>query len=124
MIENPTGGLRFQDYMVDWSVEHQLQRIHYCAYEWYYMKPTDIWTNVLSWQPRGASGNGSCGRSSDSCKYGIWEATEAGVLKWQHRYKAGAGSKQAVSGKGRYGYKVAMPELLHLEILSAAFGDI
>ena len=124
MIENPTGGLRFQDYMAEWLSGHQLHRVHYCAYEWFYMKPTDIWTNVMSWTPRGASGNGLCGHSSDACKYGVWEATLSGVLRWRHRYKAGAGSHQAVSGKGRYGYKVAMPDLPHMEILGCAFDDV
>lgn len=47
-IENPRGMLRQQEFM---QPLHR-KTITYCQYGFQQMKPTDIWTNVLEWNPK------------------------------------------------------------------------
>ena len=47
-IENPRGMLRKQSFMPSYKRKF----ITYCQYGLPYMKPTDIWTNLYSWQPK------------------------------------------------------------------------
>lgn len=47
-IENPRGMLRKQSFMEDF---HR-KTVTYCQYGDFRMKPTDIWTNCLEWEPR------------------------------------------------------------------------
>jgi len=53
-IENPRGLLRKMDFMQD-MVRHT---VTYCQYGDNRMKPTDIWTNNLNWNPRPVCRNG------------------------------------------------------------------
>ena len=55
-IENPRGVLRKMEFMKKLPVRHT---VSYCQYGDKRMKPTDIWTNCLSWQPRPICKNGS-----------------------------------------------------------------
>lgn len=55
-IENPRGMLRKMDFMR----RHVIRRcVTYCQYGDNRMKPTDIWTNTLVWNPRPMCKNGS-----------------------------------------------------------------
>lgn len=54
-IENPRGMLRTLEVMKAIPVR---QTVTYCAYGDTRMKPTDIWTNSLLWQPRPTCKNG------------------------------------------------------------------
>jgi site-specific DNA-cytosine methylase len=54
-IENPCGKLRKLPVMKDIALRHKLT---YCQYGDTRMKPTDIWTNDMRWNPRPACKNG------------------------------------------------------------------
>lgn len=68
-IENPRGLLRKFPFM------EKLYRktITYCQYGTLYMKPTDIWTNCLTWTPRKMCKNG------DPCHYDARRGSHTGV---------------------------------------------
>ena len=51
-IENPRGMMRK---VITWHVP---RTVTYCQYGEYRMKPTDIWTNLKTWDPRPACKNG------------------------------------------------------------------
>ena len=53
-IENPRGLLRKMDFMQD-MMRHT---VTYCQYGDTRMKPTDIWTNNMNWNPRTVCRNG------------------------------------------------------------------
>ena len=53
-IENPRGLLRKFPFME----EINRRTVTYCQYGLDYMKPTDIWTSLLSWKPRKMCRNG------------------------------------------------------------------
>lgn len=53
-IENPRGKLRKMDFMQDFT----RHTVTYCQYGDTRMKPTDIWTNSRTWDPRPMCGNG------------------------------------------------------------------
>ena len=55
-IENPRGMLRKMDFMRRHPVRHT---VTYCQYGDTRMKPTDIWTNDLRWNPRPMCKNGA-----------------------------------------------------------------
>lgn len=54
-IENPRGVLRKMPMMQDW----QRHTVTYCQYGDDRMKPTDIWTNSVTWTPRPMCKNGA-----------------------------------------------------------------
>lgn len=54
-IENPRGVLRKMEFMKELPIRHT---ITYCQYGDTRMKPTDIWTNCTTWEPRPACKNG------------------------------------------------------------------
>ena len=55
-VENPRGKMRKSPH---WDkVEHDRHTVTYCQYGDKRMKPTDIWTNSKSWNPRPACKNG------------------------------------------------------------------
>ena len=106
-MENPVGSLRKQLYMEEWvGAGKVVERVvDYCAYDHYYMKPTNIWTNMQEWRPVGRTGNGRCKRQ---CMGGCW----GGQGRWEHVHKMSQGSWQAVQGKGRKAKKNMMPSVL------------
>jgi site-specific DNA-cytosine methylase len=55
-IENPRGMLRKMDFMRRHPIRHT---VTYCQYGDTRMKPTDIWTNDLRWNPRPMCKNGA-----------------------------------------------------------------
>lgn len=55
-IENPRGMLRKMDFMKRHPIRHT---VTYCQYGDTRMKPTDIWTNDLRWNPRPMCKNGA-----------------------------------------------------------------
>ena len=70
-IENPEAYLRYRTQMQHLPLP---RTVHYCAY-WTaaeaklwkpIQKPTNIWTNVTAWVPRGSTGTGKC---QQCCKY-------------------------------------------------------
>lgn len=48
-IENPRGKLRHQSFMERLPIRHT---VTYCQYGDFRMKPTDIWTNNMNWEPK------------------------------------------------------------------------
>ena len=57
VIENPAGGLEFQEYMKD---EAGKMVVDLCNYVWPFKKTTNLWVNGFDWTPRGLSGSGRC----------------------------------------------------------------
>jgi len=90
-IENPRGKLRKLDMMQNLT----RRTVTYCQYGDFRMKPTDIWTNNLTWSPRPMCKNG------DSC-----------------HMSAPRGSRTGTQGKMSYIEKSKIPYDLLYEILS------
>ena len=117
-MENPVGSLRKRPYMRQWVKSQQVvqREVDYCAYDHYYMKTTNIWTNMHEWVQVGQTGTGRCeGRCSAGCK--------GGQGRWEHMYKLSQGSWQAVQGRGRKAKKNMMPLLLQKELLAQAMKE-
>jgi len=87
-IENPRGKMRkvidqiFKEFGITHYVRHT---VTYCQYSDSRMKPTDIWTNCLSWKPRPACKNGDnchekAPRGSKTGTQGLKGAKERGVI--------------------------------------------
>lgn len=98
-IENPRGMLRKQDFMPN----DKRKFVTYCRYGLPYQKPTDIWTNLDSWQPRWCKpirGNAQhCHMKTVKDKRGF---TRNGVfdLRWQ---KSSCGKNHIGAGCGKGG---------------------
>ena len=94
-----------------WFQIRQLREVHYCAYDHPYHKPTHIWTNILTWVPKGQTGTGKC---EQRCCSGEWASTG----KWRHRNGIARESHREVQGRGRKAWKNMVPQMLHAEIWS------
>ena len=95
-IENPRGKLRKLDMMQNFT----RRTVTYCQYGDFRMKPTDIWTNNLTWSPRPICKNG------DSC-----------------HISAPRGSRTGTQGKMSYIEKSKIPYDLLYEILSSCIKE-
>ena len=96
-IENPRGKLRKQEMMSQLPIRHT---VTYCQYGDFRMKPTDIWTNNLSWNPRPVCKNG------DSC-----------------HIAAPRGSRTGTQSSMSYEEKSRVPFDLLYEIISNCVGE-
>ena len=114
-MENPVGSLERRPYMVEWERQQGVVKhmVHYCAFDHWYMKPTNLWLSSEGWQPRGRTGTGLC---MGECKWG----QESAKGHWEHIYKIAQGSKQAKTGKGRKARKNMMPLWLQQELVGWA----
>jgi hypothetical protein len=87
-IENPEAYLRYRTQMQQLPTP---KTVHYCAY-WTteeanlwrpIQKPTNIWTNVTAWDPRGSTGTGKC---QQRCRYrdskGRHQKLEGPGMQW------------------------------------------
>ena len=85
--------------------------VHYCAYDWPFQKPTNIWTN-LHWTPKGKTGDGLC---NQDCGYGAYQLNS--------RYKHFLGHAQepcrGPTGTGATKEKNAVPDMLCQEWMHA-----
>ncbi len=87
-IENPRGMLRIViDKIFDkYGIKDYIRKtVTYCQYGDSRMKPTDIWTNCLTWQPKEPCKNGSpchtpAPRGSRTGTQGLKDATERGII--------------------------------------------
>lgn len=80
-IENPRGMMRKMDCMQSF---HR-KTVTYCQYGDTRMKPTDIWTNLIQWNPKPTCKNGdschvSAPRGSRTGTQGLSNATERGRI--------------------------------------------
>lgn len=91
-IENPRGMLRKMPFMQGFK----RHTIWYCQYSDDRAKPTDIWTNSLTWQPKPVCKNGNI-----SC----------------HHQAAPRGSKTGTQGKKGSYERSKIPELLCMDII-------
>ena len=91
-IENPRGMLRKMPFMQGFK----RHTIWYCQYGDDRAKPTDIWTNSLTWQPKPVCKNGNT-----SC----------------HHQSAPRGSKTGTQGKKGSYERSKIPELLCVDII-------
>ena len=97
-IENPRGKMRkvideiFKMYKI---TNYKRNTVTYCQYGDTRMKPTDIWTNLIEWQPRpicknGASCHVSAPRGSRTGTQGLKNAKDRGVIPsalFEHIFK-------------------------------------
>lgn len=114
-MENPVGSLRMRPYMRKWVRSGRVvqRQVDYCSYKHWYMKPTNIWTNMQWWRPCGVTGTGQCERR---CPGGY--KSKSG--RWCHTHKLAQESWQAVQGMGRKARKNMMPLMLQQELMAAA----
>lgn len=97
-IENPRGMLRKMPFMQGFK----RHTIWYCQYGDDRAKPTDIWTNSLTWQPKPVCKNGNT-----SC----------------HHQAAPRGSKTGTQGKKGSYERSKIPELLCVDIIDNYLSD-
>tara|TARA_B100001057_G_scaffold442988_1_gene478756 strand:- start:337 stop:1233 length:897 start_codon:yes stop_codon:yes gene_type:complete len=134
VVENPDAYLKCRPYMKYkkcWVDDVYLHKVDYCAYNHFWKKPTDIWTNIGNWKPKGMSGNGRC---NNDCKYGSFCPVTS---RFRHSFEfthRGAKTIHSRATKRRMGVKVSeesvnrghgarrimVPHLLHAEIMAAA----
>ena len=114
-MENPVGSLARRGFMRDWTESGKVikETVHYCAYDHCYHKPTNIWTNMKWWRPKGRTGTGRC---EEKCQTGYRNHTG----KWAHEFKIAQASHKAAGGLGRKARKNMMPYWLHMELIHAA----
>lgn len=93
-IENPRGILR----KMPWMQKYKKHTVTYCSYADDRMKPTDIWTNSKTWNPRTMCHNGN-----KNC----------------HHQPAPRGSKTGTQGKKGSYERSKIPEQLCQEILKS-----
>ena len=90
-IENPRAMMRvviptlFKKYGLHWDLR---ATVTYCQYGDTRMKPTDIWTNCLKWNPRSACRNGDrchqpAPRGTKQGTQGLKTSVERGVVPYQ-----------------------------------------
>ncbi len=86
-IENPRAMLRKLDWFNKWVADRGGRRvtISYCQYGDTRMKPTDIWTNCIEWNPRPickprSDCHESAPRGSRTCTQGIKGAKDRGAI--------------------------------------------
>lgn len=84
-MENPRGMMRHMKFMKRAPIRHT---VSYCQYGHTSMKPTDLWTNLKTWQPRpmckrGDSCHESAPRGSKSGTQGLENAHERAKLPKQ-----------------------------------------
>jgi hypothetical protein len=83
-IENPRGMLRTLPFMQNFD----RKTVTYCRYGDGRMKPTDIWTNAIAWNPKAMCKNGdkchvSAPRGSRTGTQGLDDDTERGRIPQQ-----------------------------------------
>ena len=102
-MENPVGSLVRRPYMR--AVDRYLRQVDYCAYGRDDMKPTNIWTSVSGWNPKGTTGNGKCmGKGRCPAMQGA-----------KHKRSVTGGRKVKAVGQGARAAKSAVPEMLLVE---------
>ena len=90
-MENPVGMLAMQDYMrvfletFDYPVV-QLT-VDYCAWGHFYMKPTQVWTSMVHWVPKGTQVGGTKVQGAVHAHSGAWETRASGCTStgWDRR---------------------------------------
>lgn len=95
-IENPRGMLRKQHFM-----DMHRKTVTYCQYGERYQKPTDIWTNAISWSPKKPCSSG------DGCHEAAGRGSRAGIQQL---------SNAMIRGR--------IPELLAEEIVDICEGKL
>ena len=87
------------------AVDRYLRQVDYCAYGRDDMKPTNIWTSVSGWNPKGTTGNGKCmGKGRCPAMQGA-----------KHKRSVTGGRKVKAVGQGARAAKSAVPEMLLVE---------
>ena len=113
VVENPRACLRLRPYawLSNWpaSVPVDLKVVNLCAFDHPAMKPTDLFTSLVEYQPRGRTGSGLCEKK---CKAGHVTATGS----YLHELAFAQEPARNPSGHMR----VAMPSMLLNEVLQEA----
>lgn len=123
-IENPRGLLQLRPYMQlsswkSWcTCSVAVKRIvDYCAFGTLYRKATNIWTNLIYWQPRGSTGDGRC---RSRCGQGGWTKGASGRPSFRHHQVLAQDPVDGVTGKGANKIINAIPQPLTQELLQAS----
>ena len=103
-IENPRGALRHMDFMKEFN----RHTVWYCQYGDDRAKPTDIWTNSTTWEPR------------PMCKnYKYNKLTGEIINRHCHHESARRGAKTGTQGKKGSYERSKIPKELCIEILNS-----
>ena len=112
-VENPRACLRLRPYawVCNWppAVQVELKTVNLCAFDHPAMKPTDLFTSLVDYQPTGRTGSEKCERK---CKAGHFTATGSYI----HELAFAQEPARDPSGHMR----VAMPSMLLGEVLQEA----
>ena len=104
-IENPRGKMRKSP---EWTnFNHVRQTVSYCSYGDSRMKPTDIWTNALNWQPK------------PLCKNYKYDADGNIIDKHCHHESARRGAKTGTQGKKGSYDRSKIPDKLCISVLES-----
>ena len=117
-IENPRGMLRERPFMAceGWppSLEGRMVTVEYCAYGTPYKKPTDVWTDLRDWVPRGSTGDGRCGHR---CEQGGWGLEVDGKRSFYHHKALAQQPIDGIQGVGTKQFLNHIPPPLCSELL-------
>ena len=102
--------------MRDLELAHTRHTVDYCAYGSQYKKPTNIWTNIAQWRPRGDT---DCGLCRSRCRSGYRTPHN----RWQHVCKIAGPESRVDKRDGRRARREMVPQRLHDEICAAAAGE-
>ncbi len=111
-IENPMGLMNKMPVMN----QYHMDRITYCRYGEIRMKPTDIWHNSKTWQPRSKCRNGGWGKEKDEETGKVWILDEDGNRCHE---EARRGAKTGTQGLKNSTLRALIPYELSLEICIA-----
>jgi hypothetical protein len=117
VMENPQALLCQIKSMIKWvslmEKQYRIRRmtVHLCNWRHWYKKPTHLWTSMVEWKPAGDSGMGVC---RCRCKMGFMNGNTG---RWNHHYRLGQASQDALGGEGRNAAKATIPTLLHREVI-------
>lgn len=117
IVENPRGSLRKRGFMNtgDWCDLVKLFSVNLCAWGHPFMKPTDLWTTLRNWKPKGSTGNGLCG---GKCSQGMWFQATNGTKSYRHHRRLAGPPERGPTGPGQMKQKWKMPEEMLRELLA------
>ena len=113
-MENPRASLRRREFMHTLPARLGMHRqtVDFCAFGHEFKKPTDVWTNLHTWQPTGRTGTGRC---EQRCGQGAISASG----RFKHFKGLAQEPIRGPRGKGANRLKNSIPQALSREWIVA-----